>query len=46
MGNLFYRGVRPVEIAQMSYEELRYWNGWHEVFKAAEVRALEAARGR
>ena len=36
MGNLFYRGVTPAEIKEMSYSELAYWNGWHELIAKAE----------
>ena len=36
MGNLFYRGVSPDEIEEMTYKHMKYWNGWHEVFVKAE----------
>jgi hypothetical protein len=39
MGNLFYRGATPSEITAMSYEELRYWNGWHDLMAKAEKNA-------
>ncbi len=41
MGNLFYRGVAPSEILAMSYEELRYWEEWHQVMAKAEKKAAE-----
>ncbi len=40
-GNLFYRGVAPGEILAMSYEELRYWDGWHQVMAKAERKPPE-----
>ncbi len=36
MGNLFYRGARPLEIESMSFSRLAYWNGWHEAMTRAE----------
>jgi citrate synthase len=41
MGNLFYRGVAPAEIREMSFEELAYWNRWHELMAKAEKKAAE-----
>lgn len=30
MGNLFYRKVSPAEIRKMDFQEMEYWNKWHE----------------
>lgn len=36
MGNLFSRRVSTVEIKKMSYREMKYWNGWHELMSKQE----------
>lgn len=36
MGNLFYRGVAPDEIENMTYQRIRYWNRWHELMSETE----------
>lgn len=36
IGNLFYKGVQPSEINAMTYTEMRYFNGWCEVYVEAE----------
>lgn len=41
MGNLFYRGQPISEIYALSYAELKYWNGWHELMTQAEKKAME-----
>jgi len=43
MGNLFYRRVQPSEIKEMSYEELRYWDGWHALMAKAERDSVRKA---
>ena len=30
MGNMFYRGQPINVIENMTYHDLKYWNGWHE----------------
>ena len=40
-GNLFFRGVAPSEIASMGYDELRYWNNWHEIIAKEQKDAAE-----
>lgn len=36
MGNLFYRGQQISEIYKLSYSQLKYWNGWHEMMSKKE----------
>jgi hypothetical protein len=43
MGNLFYRNVQPSEIKNMTFHEIVYWNGWHEVLEEQEARAAREA---
>ena len=40
MGNLFYRGVPPSEIKAMTFSEMQYWNGWHEVIAKKEIEGV------
>lgn len=42
MGNLFYEKVSTVEIKNMGYKEMKYWNSWHE--KIQEQYEKEANR--
>jgi len=37
MGNLFFRGVNPEEIENMTYRRMKYWNRWHEIMAKAEM---------
>lgn len=46
MGNLFFRGATPAEIESMSFEQMRYWNGWHEIMEKAESDARRRAQGK
>ena len=41
MGNLFFRGVSPGEIENMTYSRIKYWNRWHELMSKAEADALK-----
>jgi len=43
MGNLFYRKVQPSEIASMTYQDLKYWNDWHELMIEADKKAASGA---
>lgn len=36
LGNLFYRGQQIDTLINMTYAELKYWNGWHEIISKAE----------
>ena len=40
MGNLFYRKVLPSEILSMSYQDLKYWNSWHEIMCKKEAEKI------
>jgi len=42
MGNLFSRGVQPLDLEKMSFGQLKYWNEWHSKVSRAE---RDAARG-
>jgi len=44
LGNLFSRGVSPVELMGMSYHELKYWNEWHTVMDEQERKSAERAK--
>ena len=33
VGNAFFEKVSTTEIKNMSYHELKYWSGWHDVFQ-------------
>jgi hypothetical protein len=41
MGNLFFRKQPISEIYALSYDELKYWNGWHEIMAKEERKAFE-----
>jgi len=41
MGNLFFRGVTPDEIENMTYRRMKYWNRWHEIMTEAERKAMD-----
>jgi len=36
MGNLFGRGVQPLDLEKMKFYRLTYWNSWHLEMKKAE----------
>jgi hypothetical protein len=44
MGNLFFRQQSMKEIAQSTYRELRYWNGWHEAMLKEEKKQIEKSK--
>lgn len=44
MGNLFSRGQSISDIYALSYEELKYWNGWHELMAQAEKDAFNTGK--
>lgn len=41
MGNLFYRKQPIIELQNMGYKKLEYWNEWHELIEKAEIKAYE-----
>lgn len=41
MGNLFYRGVCPSVINEMSFFEMKEWNKWHERIAEQERKTAE-----
>lgn len=45
-GNLFARGVSPLEIESMRYDQLKYWNGWNEKMREAEQKVIDSAKGK
>jgi len=40
LGNLFYRGAQPADLEEMTYQRLKYWNNWHEVYTKEEKAAM------
>jgi len=44
--NLFFRKVQPSEITRMSYKEMHYWNGIHEMMLDADEEARKAAKNK
>ena len=40
MGEIFYRGIDPIE---KGYAELRYLHEWHELIAETEKKAMENA---
>lgn len=43
MGNLFYRRVSIDIIKEMDFQELKYWNEWHEILDRAYKEQLDNA---
>lgn len=41
VGNLFYRGVQPSEIANLDYNNMKSYNEWHEKMIEAEKEAYK-----
>lgn len=36
MGNVFFRGTSPIDIREMSFTELKYFSGWHDIMVKEE----------
>jgi len=35
IGNLIHLGIQPREIEAMPFHKMKYYNGWHKIFKRA-----------
>lgn len=46
MGNMFYREQPINAIREADYDDLKYFNAWHEAMSRAEVKAANDAKGK
>jgi hypothetical protein len=44
IGDIFYHGVAPSEIKNMTWHEMTYWHSWVKVIENAKARAIDSRK--